>query len=257
MSATTHESGTKRELLTAVITALNEEGNIRATVEDIYRTKDRLPVDLHVLMFDDGSKDGTAAIMRQLAEEYPDCRCVINAKNLGVGRSMLLSYDMIDPASWITGIPGDNEFFFESIFEFLEVRERYDIVLGYHRNPVVRPIVRRLASQSFGQVCRFLYGLDFKYLNGMKMYRAHVFQGIEVTSNGHAYTPELIAKAILRDPKIRIGEAPFMTRGRAHGRSSAFAVSGIGEAVVETFRGARAVSAYREQMILEKQIESI
>ena len=247
----------KPELLTAVITALNEESNIRATVEDIYRTKDRLPVDLHVLMFDDGSTDDTPSIMRKLAEEYPDCRCVINPKNLGVGRSMLLSYDMIDPDSWITGIPGDNEFFFESIFEFLEIREHYDIVLGYHRNPVVRPIVRRVASQSFSQVCRFLYGLDFKYLNGMKMYKAHVFQGIEVTSNGHAYTPELVAKAILRNPRIRIGEAPFMTRGRAHGRSSAFRIGGVGEAVVETFRGARSVASFRDRMILDKQIESI
>ena len=66
---------------------------------------------------------------------------------LGLGRTVMSKYEVIDPDGWVSVIPGDNEVDFRSIHNFLAVRDRYDVVLGYLQNPVIRPFARRIASR--------------------------------------------------------------------------------------------------------------
>jgi hypothetical protein len=83
------------------------------------------------------------------------------------------------------------------------------------------------------------------------MYRVRCFQGLEVVSSGHAYVSELLAKAILRDPHIRIAEAPFILRGRATGQSKALRPMSVVQAVREVMVGKRSVDAFRRKIIHE------
>ncbi len=83
----------------------------------------------------------------------------------------------------------------------------------------------------------------------MKMYRVEVFKGLEVVSKGHAFNAELIAKAILRAPDMRIGEVPFVTRGRAEGVSKAFSIRSAAKAAYEVMSGHKSVADYRDETI--------
>jgi hypothetical protein len=100
---------------------------------------------------------------------------------------------------------------------------------------------------------RILYGFPLRYLNGMKLYRIEAFRGIEVVSAGHGFNAELLAKAVLRNPDLRIGEAPFLARGRAHGQSKAFRPQSIARSVHEALTGYLSVCAYRRQIIAQEQ----
>ena len=237
------------ELLTVVVPCRNEEHSVGPTVESVLAERDRLGVRLEVLLVDDGSTDGTRAVMDQICGVHPECRAKSNPRNLGVGRAVLDAYREIAPDSWVTVVPGDNEIVFGSIHTFLEQRERYDVILGYFRNPVIRTATRRLASQVFMFVVRLIYGFTFRYLNGMKMYRARAFQGLEIRSGGHAFNAELLAKAILRDPELRIGEVPFLARGRSRGSSKAFRPGSVLRAVRDVVVGARSVARFRRAVI--------
>ena len=239
------------ETLTVIIPCLNEENAVRATVEGVVSVGETLPVGVRVMMIDDGSADRTADSMKELCEEFECCEMHRNERNIGLGSSVMAAYERVADGSWVTVIPGDNEIDFSSIRAFLALRDQYDLILGYLQNPVIRPMRRRIASAAFGNVVRSLFGLDFRYLNGLKMYRIEVFRGLEVESSGYAYTAELIAKAILRDPSIRIGEAPFVARGRAHGSSNAFRPNAIANAMYEVVRGQRSVARYRNRVIRE------
>lgn len=239
------------ELLTVIVPCLNEEGNVRGTADSILQTAPELDVDVEILFIDDGSTDQTLEVMEELCSEHPECRIMVNDANMGLGSSVMKSYERIDEDSWATVIPGDNEFIFASIKNFLEIRHDYDVILGYLQNPVVRPFIRRLASDTFTEIANLLYGFDFRYFNGMKMYRVSCFQGIETVSEGHAFNPELLAKAMLRNPNLRIGEAPFMIKGRGEGESKAFTPEAIGQALLDMYRGYHAVTEYRENRIDE------
>lgn len=244
------------ETLTVIVPCLNEEHNITPTLESIYAVAPELPVNVEVLLIDDGSVDGTADQMARLCQRHRHCRMRRNAQNLGVGRSVMSAYSEVPDGSWVTVLPGDNELDFRSIHNFLKLRDRYDVILGYLQNPVIRPMRRRIASASFREIVSTLYGFDFRYLNGMKMYRVEVMRGLDVRSSGYAYTAELVAKAMLRNPSLRIGEAPFIARGRAKGRSNAFRPAAIANAVYEVIRGQRSVSQYRDAIIKEAELET-
>ncbi len=238
----------KTEKMIVMVPCLNEEKNVAKTVEAIFSHAPKLPVEVEVLMIDDGSTDGTRAEMIRLTEKYPKAKMRINEKNLGLGRSVLDAYETFDPNVWVTAMPGDNEIDFRSISSFLAVREKYDIVLGYVHNPVVRTVVRRVASQAFVSVTRFLYGFKWAYLNGIHLTRAWAYQGHHLISGGHAFAAELLAKTILRHPGIRIGEAPFVLRGRSSGNSKAFSPGSIFRAMNEVYRGYQSVGEMRIQV---------
>jgi glycosyltransferase involved in cell wall biosynthesis len=235
------------ELLTLLVPCFNEEHNIEHTVRGIFA--EALPVTLDVLLVDDCSTDGTLGVMERLAERYP-VRIRRNPENLGLGRTVMSAYASIDPDSWVCVIPGDNEFDFRSIHRFLDARHDLDVVLGYIQNPVIRPFERRIGSWAFTKTVATLYGFPYQYFNGMKMYRCRAFSQLEVISSGHAYIPELLAKAVLRNPALRIGQVPYITRGRATGETKAFQPKSIWKAMREVARGKASVDAYREVAIL-------
>lgn len=237
------------ELLTVMIPCLNEATTIGPTVEEVLGVAESLPMPVEILMIDDGSDDGTGAVMQSLVDADPRCRLISHQTRKGVGFSVIEALDQIREGSWVTGIPGDGEFRFQSILAFVEERHRYDLMLGYYGNPVIRTTDRRLASSSFNRLMQLLYGYSFRYLNGMKLYRLEVFKGIPVVSSGHAFMAELVAKAILRDPDLRVGEVPFHARGRSVGVSRAFEPKSILAAIRETHAGYRSVAQYRAKMI--------
>jgi glycosyltransferase involved in cell wall biosynthesis len=238
------------EVLYVLIPCLNEEGSIRLAAEEVLGHAPNLPMSLRVLMIDDGSNDDTRGQMEAICSEHSECDMIVNPRNLGLGRSVMGAYDRIPDRAWVTVLPGDNELMFAaSIDNFVRIRDRYDVILGYLQNPVVRPLGRRLASFAYSKVTSTLYGFRWTYINGLKMYRVDAFRGIEVLSGGHAFVAELLAKAQLRQPSLRIGEAPFVARGRAHGQSQAIRPRSIARAVREVYQGARAVSSYRDAAV--------
>lgn len=240
------------ELLTVIVPCLDEELALPTTVAEILALAPSLPVEVQVLLIDDGSKDGTWAVMQQLAAVHPELRLHQNPKNLGLGRSVMNAWERLPADSWATVLPGDGEIYFDSIHNFLAVREQYDVILGYVQNPVVRSFERRVASTAFLRVVSALYGFRHQYLNGMKMYRVGALVGIEVLSSGHAFNAELLAKAVLRNPKLRIGEVPFVWRGRAAGQSKAFRPRAILRAMREVYQGVQEVDRYRQAVLSER-----
>lgn len=241
--------GSEKELLTVIIPCFNEEHTVRAAVDAVLEESERLPVEIQVVLVDDGSTDRTAQAMDEIVAEHPSCRIRRNPRNLGIGRSVLASYDEIPERSWVTVFPGDNEYLFPSIRNHLALRDRYDVILGYVQNPVIRPFARRLASEAFTKTASTIYGFSFRYLNGMKLYRVEAFRGIEVRSSGHAFNAELLAKAILRNPALRIGEVPFVVSGRARGYSKAFRPKAAVLALQDLVIGNRSVVEYRRRVV--------
>jgi hypothetical protein len=162
---------------------------------------------------------------------------------------VLQAYQELPADSWATVFPADNELVFGSIRAFLPLMDQHDVILGYLKNPIIRPLGRRLASEAFTRTVNLLFGFDVRYLNGMKLYRVSAFQGIDVEASGHAFNAELLAKAILRNPNLRIGEAPFLARGRATGHSKAIRPFSVLQALWEVFRGLSRVASYRREVI--------
>src|SRR4029450_4374410 len=68
--------------------AYNDSGTIASLVITALRTARRLTPDHEVIVVNDGSKDGTAEILEELASIYPQVRVVHHEQNRGYGGAL-------------------------------------------------------------------------------------------------------------------------------------------------------------------------
>jgi len=90
-----------------IIPTYNERENIVKIIETIFA----LPVSFHILVVDDGSPDGTAQLVKDLQQKYPEqLHLLERAGKLGLGTAYIAGF------SW--GLERDYEYFFEIDADF-------------------------------------------------------------------------------------------------------------------------------------------
>ncbi len=82
-----------KKILTVVIPTYNMEKYISKTLDSLICKKECMDL-LEVLVIDDGSKDGSAAIAKKYEEQYPDTFKVISKENGGHGSALNVGIDM-------------------------------------------------------------------------------------------------------------------------------------------------------------------
>ena len=104
------------EKLVILVPCFNEQKNVRATINSIIKILPNMDLSAKIEIIDDGSTDETRIEIEKICKDYDSCGMHINQKNVGLGRTVLDSYKRIADGSWVSVIPGDNEFVSESIF---------------------------------------------------------------------------------------------------------------------------------------------
>ena len=215
-------SGTERALV--IVPTYNERENIAKLIESILAKDPRL----EVLVVDDGSPDGTGAIVDSMAAKSPRVHALHRAKKLGLGTAYIAGFQ------W--ALEGKYDFIFEMdadfshdpahLPQFLDAIRDADLVLGSRylnaKVTVVNwPITRLLLSYYANVYARGVTGLKLWDLTGgFKCFRRGVLESIDLTkvkSNGYAFQIEMSFRAWKRG--IRIREIPIIFVDRTEGES--------------------------------------
>jgi hypothetical protein len=93
------------------------------------------------------------------------------------------------------------------------------MVLPYHSNSNVRPILRRILSSTFTGILNILFGHKLKYYNGPAVHKKNIISRLSLTSNGFAYQAEIVTR-LLKEGCSYV-EVGMKTRNREHGHSKA------------------------------------
>lgn len=208
-----------------IIPTYNEKENI----EKIIRTVFSLPIPFHVLIIDDGSPDGTAAIVKDLQGEYSGKLFIEERKGkLGLGTAYIHGF------RW--ALKHEYEFIFEMDADFshnpsdlirlrqacldgadLSIGSRY--VTGV--NVVNWPMSRVLMSYFASVYVRFVTGIDIHDATaGFKCYRRRVLEKIEMDKIrfvGYAFQIEMKFTAI--NYGFNVVEVPIIFTDRTEGTS--------------------------------------
>jgi dolichol-phosphate mannosyltransferase len=177
---------------------------------------------------DDGSPDGTGAIVDEVAEHDPRVHALHRPRKMGLGTAYLAGF------RW--ALERDFEFVFEMDADFshdpnhlpvfLDSADDADLVLGsrYRQGKVTVvnwPISRLILSYSANLYARAVTGLPlFDGTGGFKCFRRRVLEAIpldEVRSNGYAFQIEMSFRAWRRG--FRIVEIPIVFVDRTEGQS--------------------------------------
>jgi dolichol-phosphate mannosyltransferase len=207
-----------------IVPTYNERENILKLVEAVLAQS---PV-IDVLVVDDGSPDGTGALVDERAAANSRVHVIHREKKLGLGTAYVAGF------KW--ALERDYEYVFEMdadfshdpqhLPQFLSSIENADLVLGsrYRDRKVTVvnwPIGRLMLSYFANVYARAVTGLQvFDATGGFKCFRRKVLEAIDlndVKSNGYAFQIEMSFRAWKKG--FRIVEIPIVFVDRTEGSS--------------------------------------
>jgi len=219
--------------LSVIFPAFNEEANIRAVVEDAYRTIPKLAPIFEIIVVNDGSKDRTAEICDRLVEELSNVRVVHHPRNRGYGAALksgitLARYDLI----FFTD--ADGQFDLKEVSALLEQTHAYDIVAGY-RARRQDPPHRLLFAWGWNILVRFVLGIRIRDIDcAFKVFKRRVFDKVQINSVGAMVNTEIFAQVSRFGMTVK--EVPVSHFPRRHGKPTGGNVAVIIKAFRELFK---------------------
>ena len=208
--------------LSIIIPAYNESENIVATLENVARALEPLPLRHEILVIDDGSTDATAALVTSSVKRFPAVRLLINERNMGFGWSYRRGVEAA-ALDHIVMVHGDNAWGFETLREFFSQVGRADLIVGYTRDMwATRTLTRTLISKGYTQVVNLITRRGLKYYNGLQIHPARVLKSLRIQSSGYGFQSEVLVKSLRRTKTVI--EVPMDLIEREKGESKAFRV---------------------------------
>lgn len=209
-----------------VLPTYNEADNLEGAVAAI---REHMPHSRRILVVDDNSPDGTAAIADRLAAAHDDVEVLHRAAKEGIGPAYVAGFRralaggaelLVQMDADLSHDPAD----IPRLLAPLEAGEA-DVVLGSRYVPgggVERwgPL-RRLISRAGSVYARLVLGVGVADLTGgFKAFRRQAIEAIEpgeAAAHGYAFQVETTYRALRRG--LRVREVPIMFRERRVGQS--------------------------------------
>jgi len=202
--------------------------NERENIDPLLARLMALPYDLHVLVVDDGSPDGTAAVVREWMTREPRVHLMERAGKMGLGTAYLAGfrYALDQGAELVFEMDADFSHDPDAIGGFLEAVRDADLVLGsrYLNGKVTVmnwPLQRLILSFGANLYTRWITGLPLNdATGGFKCFRRKVLESIRldrVQSDGYSFQIEMSFKAWKKG--FRIKEIPIVFVDRHAGVS--------------------------------------
>jgi dolichol-phosphate mannosyltransferase len=207
-----------------IVPTFNERENIRRLIDTVLVQDARIDI----LVVDDGSPDGTGALVDEIVATNDRVHVLHRARKLGLGTAYIAGFRWALEREYALVLEMDADFSHDPIHlpQFLNAVEGADLVLGSRyqqgRVTVVNwPIARLILSYCANIYARAVTGLPvWDATGGFKCFRRSVLEAIDldrVRSNGYAFQIEMSFRAWKRN--FRIAEIPIVFVDRTEGTS--------------------------------------
>ncbi len=201
--------------ISAVVPLLDERDSLTELAQRLTAVLESLAGDNYEVIFvDDGSRDNSFEIIRQLNAANPRIRGIRFRRNYGKSAALAVGFERARYELVVT-LDADLQDDPDEIPKLLAmIEEGYDVVSGWKH---VRhdPLEKRLPSKLFNAVTSLVSGIRLHDFNcGLKAYRAEVVKTLAIYGEMHRYIP-----ALAHWEGFRVTELPVQHHRRKYGRS--------------------------------------
>jgi len=200
-----------------VIPMFNEVENLRELVERVGAALTPTGWRFELILVDDGSRDGSAALLHKLAEDIDWLRPVVLARNYGQSIGLQAGFDRAQGRYIVTldadlqNDPAD----IPAMVERLERDPEIDVVSGWRQNRQDKALSRRLPSVLANRLISRATGVRLHdYGCALKAYRREIIERIHLYGELHRFIPSLASEV-----GARIVEVPVRHHPRTRGTS--------------------------------------
>ena len=203
--------------LSIVISLYNEEESLRELVKWIEGVMQKEGYTYEIIMVDDGSRDASWEIVKELSEKNAYIRGISFRRNYGKSAALYHGFKAAEGRVVVT-MDADLQDSPEEIPEMyrMVVEEGYDIVSGWKKQRFDNKFTKNIPSKLYNATARWVTGIKLHDMNcGLKAYRNEVVKNIEVYGEMHRYIPYLAKNAGFD----KITEKPVHHQKRKYGVS--------------------------------------
>ena len=201
--------------LTVTIPLYNEAENIPILYERVRDALDALGKRWELVLVDDGSKDGSAALLDAIAADDARVTIIHFRRNYGQTAAFMAGLDHAR-GSIVVPMDGDLQNDPDDIGKLLaKLDEGFDVVSGWRKDRQDHAIKRNLPSRIANGLISRVSGVRLHdYGCSLKAYRRDVLEGVKLYGEMHRFVPIYAAWN-----GARVTEIPVQHHPRLHGES--------------------------------------
>lgn len=190
-----------------VIPLKNEEGNVKELISEIEIVMNRLHTPWELICIDDGSTDGTLALLKDLTIQKPFLRVVVFDGNFGQSSGFDAGFKAANGEFTIT-MDGDRQNDPEDIPKMIEAMGNCDLICGHRVNrkdTVIKRVTSWLANFCRSRLCK-----DGVHDSGcsLKIYKTSSLRQIKMYQGMHRFLPALFVAEGFRVKEIAVNHRP-------------------------------------------------
>ena len=204
-----------------IIPTYNEAGNIEALISEILEQR----LELDILVIDDNSPDGTAALAERLAARAP-ITVIRREGKLGIGSAHKRRFQHALERGYPRAITMDADFSHSPRYlkDLLAASEKADMAVGSRYIPggglAGWGAIRRCITHTAHWLTTHVLRVPYDCTGGFRLYRAEVLRAVDfqkIRSEGYAFLIEMIFQ--VNRMGFRVAEVPIVINSRHKGVS--------------------------------------
>jgi NAD(P)-dependent dehydrogenase (short-subunit alcohol dehydrogenase family) len=181
--------------LTVLVVAHNDSRTLLDTIDRLYSSLTLTVEDFAIIIFDDGSTDGTAVVAKIASEKYSFVTVYRNERRMGLGYCSIAGSGKAK-TPFVVYAPADNTWPRRSFVELFGHLGKADVVTSYASNLLTSmPLFKRVISRSYTTVLNLLFGRTIRYYNGLTIYPTEFLRQGALGTHGFGFQAEALLKA--------------------------------------------------------------
>ena len=170
--------------VSVLVPAKDEADNLPEFIQRCAQALGSAGFSFEVIVVNDGSRDATEPVLRDLERQYPFLEVVTHRRQRGIADALRSAGDVARGDVFVF-YPADLQYLPEDIPALVApiLENRADIVTGTKQGRYEKAFVSRV----YNGLCRWLFGIQVTDLNSVKAYRREVMQGVPLRPDWHRY----------------------------------------------------------------------
>ncbi len=226
----------RRPSISVFFPAYNDQDSIGVMVNKALALLPQFADDYEVIVVNDGSSDGTAAVLDGLAQKNPAVRVIHHQRNRGYGGALRTGF-LSATKDLVFYTDGDGQYDVNELANLVPLMPsldaNVDVVNGYKikRSDAKRRVI---LGATYKMLARLLFQLPIRDVDcDFRLMRREAIQGIDLVSTSGVVCTEMIYK--LHRAGCRFTETPVHHYPRMHGQSQFFTFRRVGKTAFDFF----------------------
>ncbi len=223
------------------ILCYNEVENISTTIQKAHRVMVKIGQPFEILIIDDGSSDGSQALIKATISSIPEAKLIEHVVNKGIGEALHTFYGNAKNEN-VVYTPGDGQFDYDELFLVPSFKAGY-YVSFYRIENTTYSLFRNILTLINKKINAVFLGLKLRDVNWVKIYKLEDLQSLNLEIRSSLVESEISAKLFFLGRKIIEIESKYLPRAFGQSKGASWAI--LKKAIFDTLLLIRVIGKFR------------